>query len=480
MGPTSLRTGAAGTAHDRGGSGHASRLALAVPATAQFLVVLSTSIVNVALPPVRRDLHLDPVEMSWVVNGYVLTFGALLLLGGRAADLLGHRRMFVGGLGLFAAASAIAAAAWNAEILIAARIVQGLAAAALAPAALALVMTLYPSGPRRGFALGVWGAVSGAGGAAGVLLGGLLTDAYGWPSVFWLSVPLSLAAMGGAYAVLPHDRPASAPRRIDLPGAVTVTSGLFAVAFALSGASRDGWTSRATLLPLAAGLVLLLLFARIQSRSAAALLPPRILTTGTVRVANVMMAALGAIWIGLFYFLPLHQTEVLGYGPLETGLTQLPLALSLTLASALARRLTALLGRRTALTAGLIALSAGLVWFGRAPADGTFAADLLGPSLLVGAGLGVAFVRLTTLATDGVGAAEAGLAGGLVNTTRQIGGALGLAALTAVAGAASSAPRGAATAVTAAEQAQGYGAAFLAAAGVAALTALYAALRSPR
>ncbi|MFG2196480.1 MFS transporter [Streptomyces sp. NPDC048639] len=480
MWPTSLSPGAAGIAHDPDGSGRPSRLALAVPATAQFLVVLSTSIVNVALPSLQRDLHLDPVGMSWAVNGYVLAFGALLLLGGRATDLLGHRRMFVGGLALFAVASAAAALAASAEVLIAARIVQGLAAAVLAPAALALVMTLYPSGPRRAFALGVWGAVSGAGGAAGVLLGGLLTDAYGWPAVFWLSVPVSLAAIGGAYAVLPGDRPASGPRHIDLPGAATVTAGLFAVAYALAGGSRNGWTSPATLLMLSAGVLLLLLFVRIQRRSAAPLLPPRILSVGTVGPANVMMAALGAIWIGLFYFLPLYQSQVLGYGPLKTGLTQLPLALTLTLASALAPRLTARLGRRNTLTAGLAAVSVGLVWLGRAPADGTFAADLLGPSLLVGAGLGLAFVRLTTLATDGVAATEAGVAGGLVNTTRQIGGALGLAALTAVAGAASPAPHSTAAAVTAAQHAQGYGAAFLAAAAVAALTSLYAALRSPR
>ncbi|MEU4830658.1 MFS transporter [Streptosporangium sp. NPDC023615] len=383
---------------------------LGVLATAQFLVVLSTSIVNVALPEIRDGLGLSAAGLTWVINAYVLVFGALLLLGGRSGDVYGLRRVFLVGTGLFALSSLAAAVAPDAATLIAARALQGLGAALLAPTALALVLTTYPD-TARGTALGVWGAVSGAGGAAGVLLGGLLTDLYGWRSVFAVMVPVALAVLVATRAMV---RP-SPPRggRLDLPGSVTVTGGLVALIHGLSG----HW-------PLVvAGLVLLVVFVLLQRRSPDPLLPARM---RIVARANVLMALLGAVWLGLFYYLPLYQQRELGHTPLEAGLTQLPLALMITLASWATPRLPG----RAVLPAGLALLAAGLAWLARTPADGTFLADLLGPSLLIGAGLGVAFVRLTALASAGVPAADSGLAGGLLNATRQIGGAVGLAFLT--------------------------------------------------
>ncbi|XLQ67910.1 MFS transporter [Streptomyces actinocidus] len=400
--------------------------ALAALATAQFVVVLSTSIVNVALPAVSEGLGLGPGALSWVVNAYVLAFGALLLPGGRLADLFGRRRMFVAGTTVFALASLAAGLAPNAAALITARAVQGVGAALLAPAALALVLLIFPSGPApggakrlgRGTALGVWGAVSGAGGAAGVILSGVLTEWYGWRAVFFVGVPLAGASLAATLLLVPADRPSGGG--LDLVGALTSTAGLTALVYALTAKQP---------LPAAAGLALLAVFAHRQRRARTPLVPPRLLRTGRVAAANLAMTLLGAIWVGLFYFLPLYQQQVLGYGALEAGLTQLPLALTVVAASTLAPRLPP----RAGLGAGLTALTLGLGLLALARTDGSFAVDLLGPSVLMGAGLGIAFVRLTALSTDGVPPADSGLAGGLVNTTRQIGGALGLALLTALA-----------------------------------------------
>ncbi|WP_435060262.1 MFS transporter [Streptomyces sp. bgisy060] len=383
---------------------------LAVLATAQFLVVLSTSIVNVALPQIRAGLDLTDTGQAWTVNAYVLLFGALLLPGGRAGDAYGLRRVFLLGTGLFAFSALGAALAPAVGALIAFRALMGIGAALLAPTALALVLMLH-SGRQRGTALGVWGAVSGAGGAAGVLLGGLLTSLFSWRAVFVVMVPLALAVLVATWLLVETDRPRGGST--DAPGMVTVTTGLVAFAYGLTGP----W-------PLAVvGLGLLGLFVVLQRRSADPLLPARM---SVVAVPNTLMALLGAVWLGLFYFLPLYQQRSLGYSPLEAGLTQLPLALMITVSSWLTGRIS---GRRV-LPLGLLVLATGLAWLSRTPADGTFLTDLLGPTLLIGAGLGVAFVRLTAMASTGVRAADNGLAGGLVNATRQIGGAVGLAFLT--------------------------------------------------
>ncbi|MGW7404220.1 MFS transporter [Streptomyces sp. NPDC054833] len=384
---------------------------LAVLATAQFLVVLSTSIVNVALPRIRVGLALSDTGQAWTVNAYVLVFGALLLPGGRAGDVYGLRRVFLLGLGLFTVSSLGAALAPTAIVLIACRAVQGIGAALLAPTALALVLTLYPDRERRGTALGVWGAVSGAGGAAGVLLSGVLTSLYGWRAVFVVMVPLALAVLMATWLLVGADRPRGGS--LDASGTVTVTAGLVALTFGLSGP----W-------PLAViGLALLGLFVVLQRRAADPLLPARM---SVVAVPNVLMALLGAVWLGLFYFLPLYQQRTLGYSPLEAGLTQLPLAVMITLSSWVTGRVSG----RPVLPVGLLVLAAGLAWLSRTPAHGTFLVDLLGPTLLIGIGLGVAFVRLTAMSSTGVPAADNGLGGGLVNATRQIGGAIGLSFLT--------------------------------------------------
>ncbi|MEU8990620.1 MFS transporter [Streptomyces sp. NPDC048558] len=384
---------------------------LAVLATAQFLVVLSTSIVNVALPQIRAGLDLSDAGQGWTVNAYVLVFGALLLPGGRAGDVYGLRRVFLLGISLFALSSLGAALTPTASVLIACRAVQGIGAALLAPTALALVLTLYPDGRRRGTALGVWGAVSGAGGAAGVLLSGLLTSLYGWRAVFVVMVPLALAVLTATWLLVGADRPRGGS--LDAVGTMTVTAGLVALTYGLSGP----W-------PLAViGPAVLGVFVVLQRRGADPLLPARM---SVVAVPNVLMALLGAVWLGLFYFLPLYQQRALGYSPLQAGLTQLPLALTITLSSWAVGKVSG----RHVLPVGLLVLAAGLAWLSRTPAHGTFPVDLLGPTLLIGAGLGVAFVRLTAMSSTGVATADNGLAGGLVNATRQIGGAVGLSFLT--------------------------------------------------
>ncbi|MDX3853151.1 MFS transporter [Streptomyces sp. AK02-01A] len=408
--------------------------ALAVLAGAQFVVTMSTSIVNVALPSVRDGVGLSDAGMSWVVNAYGLAFGALLLLGGRAADLFGRRRVLLAGLAVFAAASLTAGLSTTPGLLITSRTLQGLGAAAVAPAALALVMGLFPPGPGRGRALGVWGAVSGAGGAAGVLAGGLLTQGLGWPSIFYVS-SIGAVLVAAAVAVLvPATAASGGPgNRLDLAGTFTVTLGLVALVYGLTTARQSGWTSPLVLGTLGGGAVLLVLFSFVERRHSTPLLPRRLFSQGLVVPANGAMALLGAVWIGLFFFLPLYHQQVLGAGPLETGVSQLPLGAANIAGSFLAPRLARRLGPHVTLAAGLLSQAVGLLWLTRVSAQGSFAADLLGPVVVIGLGLGIAFVQLTAAAVTGVRPADSGLAGGLVNTSRQIGGSIGLAVLSTLA-----------------------------------------------
>ncbi|MFB7620376.1 MFS transporter [Kitasatospora sp. NPDC056181] len=454
--------------------------ALAALAGAQFTVMVATSIVNVALPQIRAGTGLSDGAVTWVVNAYGLAFGALLPAGGRAADLLGRRRVLTVGLALFAAGSLAAGLATAPGPLIAARAVQGLAAAAIAPAALALAMAQFPGGTGRGRALGVWGAVSGAGGAGGVLLGGVLTQAWGWPWIFH-SVALGSALVLAAVAVLvPADsgpvtgrQPAGAAGRFDLAGTVTVTLALTCLVWGLTTARGAGWDDGPVLAALAAAAVLLTAFVVIERRRPDALIPPRLFTTGRVASGNLLMALLGSVWIALFFFLPLYQQQVLGSGPLATGAGQLPLAAANMIGATLAPRLARRLGATATTTAALLTEALGLLWLSRIDAGGGYLTDILGPSLLVGLGLGIAFVQLTGLAVDGVPPGDAGLAGGLVNTTRQVGGAIGLAVLTTLAGSVTghAAARGHLEALTA-----GYRAAFAVSAAVLAATALLTVL----
>ncbi|MFJ3501785.1 MFS transporter [Streptomyces sp. NPDC090135] len=445
--------------------------ALTALAAAQFTVMLATSIVNVALPQIRAGAGLSDEGTTWVVNAYGLAFGALLLAGGRAADLLGRRRVLAAGLAVFATASLAAGLATSASVLIAARAVQGLGAAAVAPAALALTMDLFPPGPGRGRALAVWGAVSGAGGAGGVLLGGLLTQAWGWPWIFHavaLGTALVLAAVTALVPRTAEPKDERADGRFDLLG--TVTLALTGLVWGLTSARGTGWTDARVLGALLGAVALLVVFVAVELRRPNTLVPPRLFAVGRVAAGNLLMALLGSVWIALFFFLPLYQQQVLGSTPLATGAGQLPLAVAGMLGSALAPRLSRRVGVTAGATTSLLTAAAGLLWMSRIGADGSYTADVLGPSVLIGAGLSGAFVQLTALAVDGVPRHDVGLAGGLVNTARQVGGSIGLAVPATLAGSVTtraSSHQPPLEALTA-----GYRAAFMVSAAVLAATAL--------
>ncbi|WGL50622.1 DHA2 family efflux MFS transporter permease subunit [Nocardioides sp. BP30] len=458
---------------------------LGLLAAAQFMVVLDASIVNIALPDMGTDLSLRPGTLAWVITAYVIAFGGLLPLGGRLADLLGRRRLFVTGVGVFSLASLAAGLAPTGAVLIGTRAVQGLGAALLAPAALSLVTTLFAEGAERTKALAIWGAVAAGGGAAGVLLGGLLTGGFGWRSVFLVNIPVGAAVLALIRRYV--DEPARPTERLtlarfDLPGALTVTGGLVALVTALSQGDAWGWGSTSVLGLFAASTVLLVTFVAIERRSRHALVPMRLFTVRTVSAGNAVMLLVGAAMLGLFYFLSLYEQIVLGYGAVTAGLSQLPLALALIVAAGVAAPLMMKLSTPTVLTGALLTFAVGLGWLSLADQHGTFLVDILGPSLLIGLGLGAAFVPVTSLAVAGVPATDNGVAGGLVNTSQQVGGAIGLAALAALAnGRTSSAV--AAGHDTVAALTSGYAAAFLGTAGIALLAAavtLLAVRRSDR
>ncbi|MDX2624949.1 MFS transporter, partial [Streptomyces sp. WI03-5b] len=394
------------------------RPALLLPllAGAQFLVVLNTSIVNVALPAIGQDLHLTPAGLAWIVNAYLIAFGALLPLGGRLTDLLGHRTAFLTGLVLFAAGALAASIPSGAGPLIAARAVQGIGAALLSPASLAILLAHWPSGPGRGKALGIWGAASAAGGAAGVLLSGVLTSILGWWAIFALSALLALLSLAATPLLLARSE-RKRTTRLDVPGALIVTAGLTLLVY---GLGAKGATPLPDFVLPAAGTLLLSSLMPIERRMKDPLLPPKLMRHRSVVTGNLLMLLLGAVWVATFFFLPLYQQKILGYSPLEAGLTQLPLAVALMAASWGAGRL------RGTLLPGFLVLAAGLLWLARLPVDGTFLSDLLGPSVLIGTGLGLTFVPLTALGVSEAEPRYAGVAGGLINTSRQIGGALGV------------------------------------------------------
>jgi EmrB/QacA subfamily drug resistance transporter len=407
--------------------------ALALLATAQFLVLLSTSIVNVALPSVRAGLNLGAGSLTWVINAYVLAFGALLLLGGRLTDVLGQRRTYALGLSIFLIASAAAGLAPTTPVLLAARAGQGLGAALLSPAALALLLRLHPQRDERQRALSIWGGVSAAGGATGVLLGGVLTESLGWRWVFLAGVPLALLALAPAWRVLPGE-PVPVRRSLDSGGAVLVTLAVVLVTYAVVQGGTGGWLTVTTAALTLAAVAAFAWFIVHERRQREPLLPLRLFANRDLVRANVAMALLGTVWVGLFVVLPLYQQQVLGWSPVESGLTQLPLALANIVAAALTRPVVARATAAATTVGALLLLSAGLAWLGTtAGTDGTFAGTLLGPTVLIGLGLGAAFVRLTDEATTGVAPGDLGVTGALINTTRQVGGAMGLAALLAVA-----------------------------------------------
>ncbi|HET9186030.1 MAG TPA: MFS transporter [Solirubrobacterales bacterium] len=408
-------------------------IALILLCSAQFVVVLDASIVNVALPTIGEALRFSESGLPWVVNAYVLTFGGFLLLGGRLADLLGRRRVFMFGLVLFALASLAGGLAANSGQLIAARAVQGLGAAILSPAALSIVATTFRAGAERNNALGIWGAVAGSGGAAGVLLGGILTEGLGWEWVLWVNVPIGIAAAALAPSLIAESRAEHEVRHFDLAGAVAITLGLSALVFALLDAEDAGWGSAQTVLSLLGSALLLIAFVAIERRSRAPLVPFSIFRVRTVTGANVVGILVGASLFSMFFFISLYMQQVLGYTPIHAGLSYLPLAVSIILSAGIASALVTRVGFKPILAAGMLLIALGLLWFSRVSADGSFLADILGPSLLAAVGLGFAFVPVTIAAVSGIEDREQGLASGLINTSQQVGGALGLALLAAIA-----------------------------------------------
>ena len=408
-------------------------IALGLLCMAQFVVVLDAAIVNVALPSIGDALSFSQDNLSWVVNAYVLTFGGFLLLGGRLADLLGRRRVFMFGLVLFALASLAGGFATSEGWLIGARAVQGLGAAILSPAALSIVTTTFRDGAERNKALGAWGAVAGSGGAAGVLLGGVLTEYLGWEWVLWVNVPIGIAAAIVAPMLIAESRSESMTRSFDLAGAISVTAGLSVLVYALVDATDAGWGSTQTIVLLAVAVALMAAFVAIERRSDAPLVPFSIFRLRTLTGANVVGILTGASLFSMFFFISLYMQQVLGYSAIKAGLSYLPLALTIILTAAVASQLVTRVGFKPVLATGMALIAAGLVWFGQVSVGGGFATDVLGPSLLAAAGLGLAFVPQTIAAVSGVGESEAGLASGLITTSQQIGGALGLAVLATIA-----------------------------------------------
>jgi EmrB/QacA subfamily drug resistance transporter len=403
-------------------------LALALLAAAQFMVVLDASIVNIALPSIGSALHFSQSNLPWVVNAYILAFGGLLLLGGRAADLLGRRRVFIAALGLFSLASLAGGLAQSSWELIAARVAQGMGAAALAPAALSLVTQAFQHDQReKTKALSIWGAVAGSGAAIGVLLGGVLTSGLGWRWVLFVNVPVGLLAAVLAPRVVRESRAETTTRSFDIGGGLTVTGGLTALVYALIRAQSSGWTSLSTLAMFTAAATLLAAFAVIESRVNAPLVPFRIFRLRTISGANAVALLSGAALISMFFFLSLYLQQVLGYSAIKTGLVQLPLAGGIILAAGVASPLIDKLGTKNVIAAGLATFMVGLVWLAQAGVEAGYGVDLLGPFLLIAFALGLVFVPMTVASVSGIDDSDYGLASGLINTTQQIGGAIGLA-----------------------------------------------------
>jgi EmrB/QacA subfamily drug resistance transporter len=411
-------------------------VALLIIATAQLMVVLDATIVNVALPRIQTALGFSGSGLEWVVNAYALVLGGLLLLGGRAGDQFGRRRMFVTGLLLFSAASLAGGLATSQAWLLAARAVQGAGAAIVAPAALALIATTFPQGPARNRAMGVYSGMSAAGGAVGLLAGGLLVTYASWRWVLFVNVPIGIGAALAALVVLPAT--AGRPGRFDLAGAVTGTGGVAALVYGLSDAatSPDGtshWGDAHVLAALTAGVVLLAAFVVIEARSRHALMPVRLLRSRDRAGAILMMLAVGTMISGVFFFVTLFAQDIWGYSPLRTGVAFLPLTGTLLAGTAVAARLVARIGARPLLLAGAATTAGGLFWLSRMTEHGTYAGGLLGPGLITGAGLGLLFVPLSLVALARVGEADSGIAASLLNAGRQVGAAIGLAVLGTVA-----------------------------------------------
>ena len=410
------------------------RATLLLSCLAQFMVILDVSVVNVALPSIRHGLGFTEADLQWVVNAYTVTFAGFLLLGGRAADLLGRRRVFVAGLVLFALASLAGGFADSQGLLIAARAVQGLGGAVIAPASLSILTTTFAEGAARNRAVGIWGAMGGAGGAAGVLLGGIVTDVLSWRWILFINVPIGLIAAVAAQRLLLESRNAARANEFDLRGALAATIGLSLLVLGIVRTDQTGWGDSSTLLLIAAGVVVLGVFVLIEGRVARSpLMPLRIYRSRTLSAANVVVLLVGGASFGMWFFMSLYLQQVHGYSPIRAGLAFLPMTLCIVAGSTAASKLVGRVGAKPVLIAGMASLTVGLFWFTDISVTGTYLGAMLVPSLLTALGIGLAFVPATISAVSGVAPHEAGLASGLVNTARLFGGALGLAILAAIA-----------------------------------------------
>ena len=409
------------------------RVALGLILLAQFLVVVDVSIVTLALPGIGRALHFSAGNLQWVISAYALSFGGFLLLGGRVADLLGRRRILIAGVSVFTAASLACGLATSQGLLIAARAAEGLGAAMMAPAALSLILAIFAEGPERNKALGLFGAVSGAGGALGVLAGGMLTTWLSWQWIFFVNLPIGALILAGARPLLPESRAGLGHRRFDAAGAATVTGGLSLLVYAVVSTSTHPWGSARTIGQLAGAAALIAAFLVIEARSPAPLLPLSFFRNRTAAGANLAGLLLGGLMFPMFFFLSLYMQQVLRYSALKAGLAFLVIATGMIVSSGIAQGLVTKAGVRRVLTAGMLLFAAAQILFIQAPARGGFVRGLLPGFLLVAVALGLAVVADFIASASGVGPSEAGLASGLINTSQQIGGAVGIAVTSTIA-----------------------------------------------
>jgi EmrB/QacA subfamily drug resistance transporter len=405
---------------------------LAVVATAFFMTILDVSIVNVALPSIGKDLNFSQENLQWVITAYAIAFGGFLLLGGRAADLLGRRRVFFVGVTVFTLASLVCGLSQSEGMLISARAVQGLGAAIISPAALSIVMTSFEEGPERNKALGIWGALGGSGAAVGVLAGGILTKYLGWEWIFFVNVPVGALVLALTPRIVPESRREGAERHYDALGAVLVSGGLALLVYTISRAPDVGWGTTRTILLLIASGALLVAFLVNERRVVDPLMPFSIFRVRTLAGANVVGWLLGAVLFANFFLLTLYVQDVLGYSALKAGVTFVATAGTAVLAAGVAQALTTRFGPKPIIVIGLALLTGAMIWYAQIPVNGSYASDLLPGYLMVGVGIAFAYVPVSIAALAGVAEREAGLASGLINTSQQIGGAVGVAVASTV------------------------------------------------
>ncbi|HUB73813.1 MAG TPA: MFS transporter [Solirubrobacteraceae bacterium] len=468
---------AAAASIEQGAAAHGASnrwLVLVIVCMAQFMVVLDATVVNVALPSIQRGLHFSQANLQWVVNAYTLVFGGFLLLGGRAADLLGRKRLFMVGVLVFSGASMLNGLAQTSGMLVAGRALQGLGGAIVSPAALAIITTTFPDSAERTKALGVWSAIAAGGAAFGLLLGGVLTDLLSWQWVFFVNLPVGVASFAAALRLVPESRAELQHRSFDLAGAITVTGGLLVLVYAIVEAKTYGWGSARIVGLGSLGVALLAAFAAIESRSRMPLMRLSIFRLRSLAVADGALLLVASAMFSMFFFASLYVQDIQGYSPLRAGLAFLPVSAGIMIGAGAAQQLIRRLGVRGVSVLGLALATAGMAWLVRLPVHGSYLGDLLAGLLPLAIGMGLVFVPITLLATSGVEHEDAGLASGLFNTAQQVGGALGLAILSTVAADHTSALlRGAGHASAAGAEVAGFHVAFLGGTVMLALGALF-------